>query len=316
MIGLWFLDEVPFHVVYNHGMVRDQYGKKMSKSFGNVIDPLEFIDEHGADATALRLLPAHLARHRRAAGARVGRGRAQVRQQALERRAVRHGHAGRHARPATCRPPTDLDARGPLDPVAARGHPRRGRRGLRRLGHGQGQSQRLYHFTWDELADWYLEAVKGRMYGDDEAAKATARAVLARVLDDLLRMLHPLMPVRDRDAVAGPDRGARRHRVADGPGVADRRRRPRRGGRGRLRRRPGPGHRGAPLPQPERRAPLGTLPDHGRQLAPRRPRRRSRTWSRRSPGSSASTSSTPSPTSRAPRGSSSRPATPRSRWPA
>src|SRR5690606_15453275 len=55
-------------------------------------------------------------------------------------------------------------------------------------------SERLYHFTWDELADWYLEAVKGRMYGDDEDAKVTARAVLARVLDDLLRMLHPLVP--------------------------------------------------------------------------------------------------------------------------
>jgi valyl-tRNA synthetase len=52
----------------------------------------------------------------------------------------------------------------------------------------------LYHFAWDELADWYLEAVKVRVYGDDEAAANIARTVLARVLDDLLRLLHPFMP--------------------------------------------------------------------------------------------------------------------------
>jgi valyl-tRNA synthetase len=52
----------------------------------------------------------------------------------------------------------------------------------------------LYHFVWDELADWYVEAVKVRLYGDDEAAAATARQVLANVADRVLRLLHPVMP--------------------------------------------------------------------------------------------------------------------------
>ena len=192
MIGLWFLDEVPFHVIYNHGMVRDQYGKKMSKSFGNVIDPIEFIDSHGADALRFSLF------QHTSPGTDVPLAPEWV--EGARRFANKLWNAARFAMGT-------LDGTRPGDLPPAADLTLEDRWILSRLEATRAEvdrafatwdmakvSERLYHFTWDELADWYLEAVKGRMYGDDEAAKATARAVLARVLDDLLRMLHPLMP--------------------------------------------------------------------------------------------------------------------------
>ena len=192
MIGLWFLDEVPFEVIYNHGMVRDQYGKKMSKSFGNVIDPLEFIDSHGADALRFALF------QHTAPGTDVPLAPEWV--EGARRFANKLWNAARFAmgtldgtRPGAL-PPTEqlsLEDRWVLSRLEAT---RQAVDAAFETWDFARIAERLYHFTWDELADWYLEAVKGRLYGDDETAKATARAVLARVLDDLLRMLHPLMP--------------------------------------------------------------------------------------------------------------------------
>ena len=192
MISLWMLDEVPFHVVHNHGLVRDEHGKKMSKSFGNVIDPLDLIDRYGADATRFALL------RQAAPGTDVPLAEEWV--EGAKRFANKLWNAGRFAlsnlagtRPGEL-PPRDAmtledrwilsrleTVRAEVDagyagfdwPVVARG---------------------LYHFAWDELADWYLEAVKVRVYGEDEAAAGVARQVLAVVLDDLLRLLHPVIP--------------------------------------------------------------------------------------------------------------------------
>ncbi|MCC5949636.1 MAG: valine--tRNA ligase [Nitriliruptoraceae bacterium] len=192
MIGLWFTDEVPFRTVHNHGLVRDEHGKKMSKSFGNVIDPLDLIERYGADATRFALL--------RSAAPGTDVPLAEEWVEGTKRFANKLWNAGRFAlsnldgiRPGVL-PDRDvlaLEDRWILSrlqavhrevdagyagydwPVVARG---------------------LYHFLWDELADWYLEAVKVRIYGDDEAAAQVAKQVLANVLDDVLRLLHPLMP--------------------------------------------------------------------------------------------------------------------------
>ena len=192
MIGLWFLDEVPFRIVYNHGMVRDQYGKKMSKSFGNVIDPLEFIDSHGADALRFALF------QHTSPGTDVPLAPEWV--EGAGRFANKLWNATRFAlgtlegtRPGALPDPADLELED--------------RWILSRLDSAlvdveeayetwdwSAISDRLYHFAWDELADWYLEAAKPRLYGDDADRTGVARAVLARVLDDLLRLLHPLMP--------------------------------------------------------------------------------------------------------------------------
>jgi valyl-tRNA synthetase len=192
MIGLWFLDEVPFRIVYNHGMVRDGNGKKMSKSFGNVIDPLEFIDSHGADALRLALFQ-HCS-----PGTDVPLAPEWV--EGARRFANKLWNATRFGLGT-------LDGTRPGDLPPADALALEDRWILSRLEATRAAvddaftiwdlariSERLYHFTWDELADWYLEAIKGRMYGDDADARATAQAVLARVLDDLLRMLHPLVP--------------------------------------------------------------------------------------------------------------------------
>ncbi|MFT5223370.1 MAG: valyl-tRNA synthetase [Glaciecola sp.] len=192
MSGLWFLDEVPFKTIYNHGMVRDQYGKKMSKSFGNVIDPLEFIDEFGADALRFALFQ-HCS-----PGTDVPLAPEWV--EGAKRFTNKLWNATRFAL-GTLEGTTPGELPAPADLTLE------DRWILSRLEAAREQveaayetwdwariSSALYHFAWDELADWYLEAAKTRLYGDDEAAKAVARPVLARVLDDLLRLLQPLIP--------------------------------------------------------------------------------------------------------------------------
>jgi valyl-tRNA synthetase len=192
MIGLWFTDEVPFRVVHNHGLVRDEHGKKMSKSFGNVIDPLDLVGRYGADATRFALL--------RSAAPGTDVPLAEEWVEGAKRFVNKFWNAARFAivnldgqRPGAL-PPDErltLEDRWLLDalatahaevdaaytaydwPVVARG---------------------IYRFVWDEFADWYLEAVKGRIYGDDVEAARDARAVLAHVLELTLRLASPLLP--------------------------------------------------------------------------------------------------------------------------
>jgi valyl-tRNA synthetase len=194
MMGMHFRDEVPFHYVHNHGMVRDQHGKKMSKSFGNVIDPLDFIERYGADALRFALL------ERCSPGADVPLAEEWV--EGARRFANKLWNATRFAlgtldghRPDSLPAEPDLAledrwilsrlerCRALVDESTATGEYHWARAG-----------QTLYEFTWTELADWYLEAAKVRLYGEDAGARATAQRVLAVVLDDLLRLLHPYMP--------------------------------------------------------------------------------------------------------------------------
>ncbi|MDX1658639.1 MAG: valine--tRNA ligase [Nitriliruptorales bacterium] len=192
MIGLWFLDEVPFEIVWNHGMVRDAEGKKMSKSFGNVIDPLDFIERYGADALRFALFQ-HCS-----PGQDVPLAEEWV--EGGRRFANKLWNATRFAlgtlddtKPGGLPDADDLtlEDRWILSRLAA----------VRERVDGAYEryewsiiAQSLYHFAWDELADWYLEAAKVRLYGDDETARQTARQVLAYVLERLLRLMHPVMP--------------------------------------------------------------------------------------------------------------------------
>ncbi len=191
-IGLWFLDEVPFTTIWNHGLVRDGNGKKMSKSFGNVIDPMEFIESHGADALRLALFQ-HCS-----PGTDVPLSPDWV--EGARRFLNKLFNATRFAlQTLDGTRPGDLP---PLDDLSLAD-----RWILSRLEATRADVDRhyetwdfarmsatLYHFTWDELADWYLEAAKVVLYGDDEDAKARTRAVLARVLEDVLTLWHPLIP--------------------------------------------------------------------------------------------------------------------------
>jgi valyl-tRNA synthetase len=192
MISLWLHDEVPFRVVHNHGLVRDEHGKKMSKSFGNVIDPLYLIDKYGADATRFALL--------RSAAPGVDVPLAEEWVEGAKRFANKLWNVGSFA-------VQRLGGTVPGDLPAADALTLEDRWILSRLESVRAAvdaaydayewsvvCRGLYHFAWDEVADWYLEAVKVRLYGDDPEAAAAARAVLAVVLDDLLRLLAPVMP--------------------------------------------------------------------------------------------------------------------------
>jgi valyl-tRNA synthetase len=187
MFGLYAMDGVqPFHVINLHGMVRDGHGKKMSKSFGNVVDPLDWIDRYGADATRFTL----------ARGANPGSD-VPISEEWCQgsrnfcnklwnatRFALMNGAASGSLPDAS-----DLSA---VDKWI-----------LSRLQHVIGEvdgyfasyeyakiCDTLYHFAWDDVCDWYLELSKPVLSAGGE----TTRRVLGHVLDQLLRLLHPVMP--------------------------------------------------------------------------------------------------------------------------
>jgi len=188
MIGLHLLGDVPFGVVWNHGLVRDQYGKKMSKSVGNVIDPLDFIDRYGADALRYALL--------RAANPGQDVPLAEEWVEGGRRFANKLWNAARFvlARPgvAAAGAPGPLPDRADLRVedrwILSRLEATRAAAAAAYDAYDVAEAtQRIYKFVWDEYCDWYLELTKLR---DDEAADR----VLAHVLDRALRLLHPIMP--------------------------------------------------------------------------------------------------------------------------
>nr|WP_296772262.1 valine--tRNA ligase [Rhodococcus sp. (in: high G+C Gram-positive bacteria)] len=180
--------QVPFKDLFLHGLVRDQFGKKMSKSKGNGIDPLDWVDQFGADA--LRFTLARGANP--GADLSVGEDHAQSSRNFANKLfnatkfALMNGAA-----------PAELPDRSALTDAD--------RWILDRLDHVRAEvdtaferfefskaCEALYHFAWDEVCDWYLEIAKVQ-FSDEGAAEAT-RGVLGNVLDALMRLLHPVIP--------------------------------------------------------------------------------------------------------------------------
>ena len=191
MMGLHFMKEVPFHTVYIHALVRDEKGQKMSKSKGNVIDPLELIDAYGADALRFTL----------AAMAAQGRDikLAKSRVEGYRNFGTKLWNAARFAE-------MNGVAHDPnYDPLAARVTVNRWIAGETARAEGQVRQAladykfneaagALYQFVWNVFCDWYLELIKPILTGTDEAAKAETRATTAWVMDQILLLLHPFMP--------------------------------------------------------------------------------------------------------------------------
>jgi valyl-tRNA synthetase len=191
MMGLHFRQEVPFHTVYIHALVRDEHGQKMSKSKGNVIDPLELIDEFGADALRFTL----------AAMAAQGRDikLAKSRVEGYRNFGTKLWNAARFAEMnGVKRDPT-------YDPVAARvtvnrwiaGESSRTRNAVTKAieEHRYNEAAAaLYQFVWNVYCDWYVELIKPILGGSDEAARKETQASAAWVLDQILVLLHPFMP--------------------------------------------------------------------------------------------------------------------------
>ncbi len=197
MFGLYAMreappaDAVPFRIVALHGLVRDQFGKKMSKSRGNTVDPLEWVDRFGADATRFTLVR----------GANPGGDIAISEEWAAGSRnfcnklwnAVRFALLnGAHVPAAAPEPAAfsvpDRWILSRLSAVIAEVD-----RLFEAFEFGK-VCDVLYHFAWDEVCDWYLELAKVPLASDDADAAETTRQVLGFVLDQLLRLLHPVMP--------------------------------------------------------------------------------------------------------------------------
>jgi len=191
MMGLRFMDEVPFDTVYIHALVRDEKGQKMSKSLGNIVDPLELIDRYGADALRFTL----------ASQAAQGRDVKLSEQCVAGNRnfATKLWNAARFCEMNDCRPSDDFDPAGVQDLV---------NRWL--VGEVQQTSARItraledyrfneaandaYHFVWHSFCDWYLELVKSVLQGHDSPHRVETRATAAWALDSILQLLHPFMP--------------------------------------------------------------------------------------------------------------------------
>ncbi len=193
MMGIKFMGEVPFKEVYIHALVRDAQGQKMSKSKGNVIDPLTIVDEYGADAFRYTLCAfAAMGRDIKLSADRIGGYRNFVN---------KLWNASRFAlMNLEDFDPAEHDlSQQPLSPAdqwilnryafaAAEVN-----QALTNYKFNDAASI-LYSFTWHEFCDWYIELSKGNLYGDNAEARRATQIVLFTVLEGLLRMLHPILP--------------------------------------------------------------------------------------------------------------------------
>ncbi len=191
MMGLYFMREVPFRTVYIHALVRDERGQKMSKSKGNIIDPLELIDRYGADALRFTL----------AAMAAPGRDikLSQSRVEGYRNFATKLWNAARFAEINGCVRVAGFapaDAKQTLNRWIAHETTRTAREitaALEAFKFNEAAAA-VYRFVWNIFCDWYLELAKPVLTGPDGPDKAETRAMTAWALDEILKLLHPFMP--------------------------------------------------------------------------------------------------------------------------
>jgi len=218
MMGIHFMKDVPFHDVFIHTRVLDEKGTKMSKTKGNVVDPVELIDEFGADA--LRFALAVAAGQGR--DIRLGKSRVETSRNFATKlwNAARFCEMNGCARSADFAPEkcTATVNRWILD--EARATAAEVTQGLEtyRFNEAAGHA---YQFVWSLFCDWYLEFIKPILLGDDEKLKGETRACAAFVLDQILKLLHPFMPFITEELWARTgERGPKRESlliVADWP---------------------------------------------------------------------------------------------------
>ena len=192
MMGLKFRGEVPFRNIFIHGLVRDEQGRKMSKSLGNGIDPVEVIDKYGADSLRFMLVTGNTpGNDLRFSWQRVESARnfANKIWNASRFLLMNLENFDASFKPAA----EDLE-------LADRWIISRLNRTAKAVTENLdkfelGEAARLIHdFIWFEFCDWYIELTKSRLYGSDARAKNTALYVLNTVLEKSLRLLHPFMP--------------------------------------------------------------------------------------------------------------------------
>ena len=191
VFGTKVMGKIPFDTVYVHGIVRDELGRKMSKSLGNGIDPLEIIKDYGADSLRFSLVTGNSAGNdMRFSNKKVEAARNFCNKVYNASRFVQMNIGDEKI--------GDIDM-AKLD-IADKWI-------LHRLNAVAGEvtsnmdnfelnvaAQKVYDFIWTEFCDWYIEMAKPRLYGEDASAKANVKAILVRVLGDSMKLLHPFMP--------------------------------------------------------------------------------------------------------------------------
>ncbi|HTC08203.1 MAG TPA: valine--tRNA ligase [Acetobacteraceae bacterium] len=191
MQGIHFMGEVPFHTVYIHGLVRDERGQKMSKSKGNVIDPLELIDTYGADA--LRFTICALTGPGR--DVKLGASRVESHRSFV----TKLWNAARFCEMNGIKPEPGFDPASATLPLtrwvldAANAAIAEATDALERYRIDE-YAAAGYRFTWNTFCDWFVEFAKPMLTSGDAAAAAEVRATAAYVLGVVLRLLHPAMP--------------------------------------------------------------------------------------------------------------------------
>lgn len=208
MTGLEFTGKPPFEVVYLHGLVRDEHGRKMSKTLGNVIDPLDVVEQYGADALRFTLATGSTP------GQDINLSIARIESNRnfsnkiwnATRFVLANLEKIEDAEREALADITFSDADVQALPLPERWIVSRLHQViadvtdlLDRFYFGEA-GRTLYHFFWNEFADWYIEAAKTRLYGDDAARAHMARRVLVYVLERTLRLLHPYIPFVTEEA--------------------------------------------------------------------------------------------------------------------
>jgi len=192
MMGLHFMKKVPFHTVYIHALVRDEKGQKMSKSKGNVIDPLEIIDDYGADALRFTLTAmAAMGRDIKLSPQRVA---------GYRNFGTKLWNASRFCEINECRMTEDS-----FNPVSCQltlnkwivgstAETVKTFTGLLDEFKFDQAANKIYQFVWHTFCDWYLEFAKPILQGENESQKIETRESTAWTLDIIMRLLHPIMP--------------------------------------------------------------------------------------------------------------------------
>ena len=191
MMGLHFMGDVPFRKVYIHALVRDEKGQKMSKTKGNVIDPLVMIDKYGCDALRFALTALSTpGRDIKLAPARI---------EGYRNFATKLWNAARFCQMNGCAFDPQFDARKATQTINQWIVQRTYETGQKLQGHFAEHrfdliAQTLYQFVWNDFCDWYVELAKPVLQTEGAAGQTETRATAAWVLAQMLKFLHPVMP--------------------------------------------------------------------------------------------------------------------------
>jgi valyl-tRNA synthetase len=188
MMGLEYMDEVPFHEVIIHPTILASDGRRMSKSLGTGVDPLDLISEYGADATRFGLAYMSSVQDVRFSAERIEMGRNFANKLWNASRLVMQGAPGHTEARVDRATPADRWIFSRLLEVT------REVEGLYEAYDFAEVSRVLYRFIWNEICDWYLEIAKARLYHDDEAMRLQVAGNLVVLLQRVLALLHPVMP--------------------------------------------------------------------------------------------------------------------------